>query len=323
MAQQGLTGGSAGFLLYITPDGREYALHTPHNPGRWVVSFAGFGTPPIQYVTERGPLQHGATVKDFFLRPRIIQLLIRQGFQSRSAWWQGRASLLDELRPNRQVSPTRPPLPGQLRLTQTDGTVRDLDVFISEGPRFEPRVPQEWDEWAFQEVLRFVAHNPVAFDPVSIASAVALGISADLVFPITFDDADATDDIIFGDGEIDATLNINYLGTWLELPVITIVGPFEDLIIENTTTDEKIEFSTVIPPSRTVTVDLREDAKTIEDGLGNNLIADLTNDSDLATFHLAPDPEAALGLNVMRVRGTNPNGASSVTFTYFNRYIGF
>ena len=68
------------FLKYIAPDGAEYEFHVPSFVGRWVINQSGWGTPPIEHVTERGPFQHGETVKDYFLRPRTIQLLIRLGF---------------------------------------------------------------------------------------------------------------------------------------------------------------------------------------------------------------------------------------------------
>ena len=55
-------------ITYITPDGVEYML----SPPVWVLQEDGFGMPPIEYVTQRGPLQHGETVKNLFLRPRTI-----------------------------------------------------------------------------------------------------------------------------------------------------------------------------------------------------------------------------------------------------------
>ncbi|KKK47457.1 hypothetical protein LCGC14_3155000, partial [marine sediment metagenome] len=307
--------GAAGFATYITPDGRLYPLHTPHEFGRWVVSFSGLGTPPIEYITERGPFQHGATARDYFLRPRVVQLLIRQAFCNRLDWWAGRASLLNEIRPNRQATPTAV-LPGELRFVETDGTLRSLNVFIQEGPRFEPRVQDQWDEWAFQEVLRFIAYDPVVFDPTQAAAAFPVALDADLVFPITFP-------IEFGSGALDETLNVTYPGTWLSFPVITIVGPIELPRLDNVTTGEKLEFGTNIAPGTTVTIDLTEGNKTIVDQLGNNLIGQLTSDSDLGTFHLAPDPEAPLGVNALRLRGTNPTGATTVSLAYFVRYFGF
>ena len=307
-----LSGGAPGFATYITPDGRLYPLHTPHEFGRWVISFSGLGTPPVEYITERGPFQHGATARDYFLRPRVVQLLIRQAFCDRLDWWAGRAALLNEIRPNRQATPTAV-APGELRFMETDGTLRSLNVFIQEGPRFEPR---QSDQWAFQEVLRFIAYDPVVFDPTQATAAFPVALESDLVFPITFP-------IRFGSGDLDETFNVTYPGTWLSFPVITIVGPIELPRLDNVTTGEKLQFGTNIAPGTTVTIELTEGNKTIVDQLGNNLIGQLSSDSDLGTFHLAPDPEAPLGVNVLRLRGTNPTGATAVSLAYFERYFGF
>ena len=306
----------AGTISYISPspENRVYELITPHNPGRWVISFSGFGTPPIEYITQRGPFQHGETVKDFFLRPRVIQMLLRQNFRDRDAWWDGRAAILNEIRPNRQASATAV-VPGILRMVKTDGSVIDLNVFIQEGPRFEPRQSSQWDEWSFQEVLRFVAHDPVAFTPTRVDFLFTIVLDTDLVFPITFP-------ITFGSGEIDLTPNINYTGTWLSLPIIVIEGPIEEFRLDNLTTGEKLELSINVAAGRIVTIDTTEGVKTVTDDLGNNLLGILTPDSDLATFHIAPDPEAPLGVNAMRLQGKHPTHETSVEIRYFTRWFG-
>lgn len=306
----------AGTISYITPspESRVYELITPHDPGRWVISFSGWGTPPIEYITQRAPFQDGETVKDFFLRPRIIQMLLRHNFRDRDAWWDGRATILNEIRPNRQATATAV-VPGILRMVKTDGSVIDLNVFIQEGPRFEPRQSSQWDEWSFQEVLRFVAHNPIAFTPTRVDFLFTIVLDTDLVFPITFP-------ITFGSGEIDLTPNITYTGTWLSFPVIVIEGPLEDFRLDNLTTGEKLEFSANVDPGRVVTIDTTEGFKTVTDDLGNNLIGILTSDSDLATFHIAPDPEAPLGVNAMRLQGKHPTHETSVEIRYFTRWFG-
>ena len=302
------------FLSYISPDGIEYPFNTPHTFGRFVLNFSGYGTPPIDYVTQRAPFQHGVTVKDFFLRPRVIQLLIRENYRNRPEWWDGRAAILNQLRPNRQLTATGT-TPGTLRLITANNDVRDLSVFIAEGPRFEPRVLGTWDEWAYQEVLRFIAHDPVLFDPALVTASFTVTVDANLVFPITFP-------IQFGNGVIDDTLNISYPGTWLALPTIVIAGRIDDPRIDNVTTGEKIELDLNIPNGRTVTIDLTEGVKTVTDDLGTNLIGAVSSDSDLATFHIAPDPEATGGINAMRLRGSNASGNTSVQIRYFVRYFG-
>lgn len=305
----------AGSISYISPDNRVFELITPHNPGRWVISFSGFGTPPIEYITQRGPFQDGESVKDFFLRPRIVQMLLRQNFPDRDAWWDGRAAILNEIRPNRQATATAV-VTGTLRMVLTDGSVRDLSVFIQEGPRFEPRQIGQWDEWSFQEILRFVAHNPIAFDPSLITFSFTITLDSDLVFPITFP-------IQFGSGEVDLTPNINYTGTWLSLPIIVITGPLEDVRIDNVTTNEKLQLSADVNPGQIVTIDTTYGVKTVTDNFGNNLIGILTSDSDLATFHIAPDPEAPLGVNAMQLQGKHPSAATKVEILYFTRFYGF
>jgi (2Fe-2S) ferredoxin len=315
-------GAPAGTILYITPDGIEYPLVTPHVTGRFVMSMSGGGAAPIQYISQRGPNQDGETVRGFSLTPRVIQILERQQFKSRSTWWDGRADILNDLRPNRQATATVV-VTGTFRVVTANGDVRDLNVFLQDGPRFEARNVDEWDEWAFEEVLRFIAHDPLWFDPARVDLVLAFTLDANLVFPITFP-------IQFGGGLIDVSTNLDYTGTWASLPTIVIVGPIDNPIIDNTTTGEKIELSSVIGPGRTVTIDLAFGQKTIVDDLGNNLLGSLTTDSDLGTFHIAPTPEAPqvvgqprpTARNVIRLRGSNPTGATSVEVRYLTRYFG-
>lgn len=303
------------FLTYISPDGVEYPLNTPHTPGRFVLNQTGWGTPPIDYITQRSPFQDGVTVRDFFLGPRVIQLLIRQNFCDRDGWWDGRGALLDSIRPNRQLTDTGV-VRGTLRRCLPDGSLRDLRVFITEGPRFEPRRQAVWDEHSFQEVLRFIAHDPVVFDPNRIDANFPLtGVPSELVFPIDFP-------IEFGSGDISDTLTITYVGTWKSFPVIVITGPIDTPRIDNLTTGEKLELSADVSPGQIVTIDLSPEVKTVTDNLGANLIGSLTTDSDLQTFHIAPNPEAPLGVNQLTLTGSNPTGSTAVQVRYFTRYFG-
>ncbi len=303
------------FTSYITPDGEVYPFDVPSTEGRWLLTQSGWGTPPINYITQRGPSQHGETVRDFFLRPRLIQLLIRQQFCDRDDYWSGRAGLLDAIRPNRQLTPTASE-PGQLRRITSDGSIRDLNVFLTEGPRFRLREPGKWDEWAFQEVLRFIAHDPVIFDPTRVDIVLGFDEDANLVFPIVFP-------IVFGDDDIDDTVNVAYTGTWETFPVIVVTGPLNDFKIVNNDTGEEIEVTFDIAPGDSLTIDLRYGFKTIVDGSGINRIGALTAESDLATWHIAPDPEAPGGINSLTVTGTNAHpGTTQVEVRYFTRYFG-
>ena len=72
-----------------------------------------------------------------------------------------------------------------------------------------------------------------------------------------------------------------------------------------------------------VTITTEYGNKTITNEDGDNLIGTLTTDSDLATFHVAPDPVAPDGENVFRVQGAGADSsATNMVVKYYTRYIG-
>lgn len=294
-------------LVYVQPGGTRYLLHAP--PSRVVLSEEGFGTPPIEYIVDRAPFQHGDTVRDLLLQPRPVQLVVLQNFKSRSDYWNGRAAFLDAIRPNRVMSFSQQ---GSLLYYLGNGTKRQLDVLLDSGPGFSP--PQGgWREWSFTEAVRFTAHDPVWYNP-SQKSVVfnSSGTSAAFTFPITFPVTFAS----FG-----GQANVAYLGTWLEYPTIVLVGPITGPLITNLETGDILNLDYTIDAGRTVTITLRG-AKTILRDDGVNLLNYLTSDSDLATFSLQPDPTAPDGVNRITVSGTGTTGASTVTLLYYDRYFG-
>ncbi len=325
------------YVEYITPDGGVYEFDTQGGKvGRWVVSNSGWGTPPIEYVRNRAPFQDGETVAGFFLRPRIITLMIRQQYCNRGDWWSGRGDLLAEIRPNNVPldgvggfpytftfffdtgAPINPP-PGRLRWTQFDGTRRDIDVFILSGPRFTPPRPRQWDSFGFTEMLRFIAHNPVVYDPAQQEAVWAETDLSELVFPITFD----ANNIIFNPSFFSVSQTIRYLGTWPEFPIITIRGPLNVPVITNVSTGESITINRSILAGEHVIIDLRFGFKTVALDDGTNIIGDVSADSDLATFHLEPDPGVIDGDNVITVTGgLSLPGVTEVRLIYFTRFFG-
>lgn len=286
--------------LFITQDGTTYEIHIP--PDRALMYDTGTGMPEIEYVTQRGPFQDGESIKDYFLRPRVVEMRYRKNCCSRQEYWDARAELLNILRPNRGNTGTPS---GTLRKILPDGTKRDLTVTIQQGPRYEAQKSNEWDQWSIDEVLRFIAYNPVYFDPDQRSQAfTTLG---GFVFPITFPVLFAS----FGN-----TITIDYEGNWSEYPVIVITGPIDATSIINTTTDENIGLNYNIAAGRVVTIDLSYGVKSVTLDDGTNLIGYITNDSDLATFHLQP------GNNVIQVLGTSTGLATTVDINWYNRYVG-
>jgi hypothetical protein len=300
------------FTKYFSPDGEEYSFNEDE---KFLMSETGLGMPPISYIDQRGPFQHGNTIYDYRLEPRIIQLVHRRNACSRDDYWGNRADLINLVRPNRQSA-------GQfnlgvLRKILSTGDTRDIDVIISQGPAFEPRNLSGWDEWAFTETLRFIAPYPVFYDPTSASATWTSGVTiTELDFPITFP-IQFSESLLSSSGN-----NIAYNGTWLSYPTIEVTGPIGGFKITNDTTGEFIHLNYTVPAGDTVTISLEFGNKTVEDVAGNNLIGTVTTDSDLATFHVAPDPEAAGGVNSFSVVGAGVDANTQVVLTYYTYYIG-
>lgn len=293
--------------LYYAPDGTKIDLDTLGT--KFLISETGWGMPPFEMVTQRGPFQHGESWKDFFLQPRVIQLVIRRNCTSRSDYWDARASFLDILRPNRQ--PIIGSLStGYLRKYLPNGKTRQIDCIIQQGPAFEPAKQTEWDSFAFQEVLRFIAFNPVIYDPTQ--QSLSFITSSQLTFPITFP-------ITFGASSLSSSLT--YAGNWQEYPTIIMNGPLTNPSVTNLTTGEKIAFNYTVAVGQAITVTLTYGSKTAVLSDGTNLIGYLTSDSQIDTFHLEPAPGATGGINQIQVAGVS-GAASYITLSWYNRYVG-
>lgn len=297
--------------LYISPDGVSYPLDVDGK--RSVLSYEGTGMPEIKYITQRGAYQHGVTVNSFRLEPRIIQLIIRHNFCNRDDFWSGRLSLLNSIRPNRASILS----PGILRKIRSDSSKRDLDVYIQEGPKFSPKELGVWDEWGFTEVLRFLAPNPIPYDPTIHSALFFSGYSArDLVLPFDIP-------FVLGVDTFYMSSDITYLGTWPEYPTIIITGRIENPVILNNTTGEKLALEVFIDFGETVVIDLKYGYKTIMMNGSTNYIKYLTPDSDLEKFHIEPAPVAVGGVNNITVSGYNSSLGAGFEIQYYTREIGY
>jgi hypothetical protein len=301
------------FDEYITPDGNTYRFSNAKT--QFLLSgIQGQGMPPIEYRVQRGPFQDGVTPLGFVLGSRNVLMTHRRNAGCRQDYWDARADFMNFLRPNRQAVGEF--IPGILRKVEPDGTNRDLSVFIQDGPDFIGKQIGQWDEFNFQEVLTFIAHDPIFFDSSSRLQELTLPSNGDelsfaITFPITFSSPGGV-----------PTDTINYTGTYKSFPTFILNGPMRNPIIDNVTTGERIEYEDDIVAGRTVTISLGFGNKTVTDDLGTNLIGGISVDSDLATFHLAPDPEAPSGVNQIGFTAQLMTVASRATISWFVRYIG-
>jgi len=293
---------SAG-TTYLLNDGRT----------RTVLQSSGEGTPPTEYLTSAGPLQDGATLRGFRLRPRTLIYLIRWQGCSRDQYQTMRAALMNVVRPN-QASPYGTLALLTLRKRLNSGVQRAIDVVIADGPGFAP--VGGWDGFGFTETLRFTALNPTWYDPVQSVTTVIPTASDNLIFPITFP-------IVFGLGVVSSSTTITYAGTWPTFPTITVDGPLAGASIINVTTGEELTLSGyTIAAGERVTFDLAYGVKSVTNNLGVNLISYLSTTSDLATWHLEPSPGAPGGRNQISFAGNGATAATAFGITWNSRFFG-
>ena len=295
-------------IFYVSPEGVRYNLHVP--PYRVVLSEEGFGTPPLEYVTDRAPFQHGDVVRSFFVGPRPIQLVVLHNFCSRAEYWQGREDFLNMVRPRMGE---QAPVPGKLLYYLSGKKRRQIDVFLDSGPGFTP--PESgWREWTFTEAIRFTAHDPSWYDPAINAQTLLYYEPAlNLIFPITFP-------IVF-DETAGIQLFIDYEGTWLVYPVVDVIGPVTGFTLTNQIDGNTIGLADPVPEDYTVTFDLRG-SKVVTGSDGANWIPSVTADSDLTNFSIIPAPRAPGGRNPMALSGTGTNAQSRVVVKWYTRYFG-
>lgn len=299
------------FTSYIASDGSVYRFN--NGVDRWVWGFQGGGLAPVQYITQQGPFQHGQTVIDYRFQPRLFTLIHRRNGNCRADYWAHRRQILTQLTPSRQLFGEF--TTGTLRKKISPTLSVDLKVLVSEGLNFDQR-QNAWDEWAIQDAIRFIAHDPFYYG--TSTHEIEFGGTGDdeLVFPITFP-------IVFGKSFVDDTQVINYAGTFNAFPIITITGPAKGVTLTNLATNEMISLNYDVPTGVIVTINLSEGQKTASDNLGNNLIGYITPNSDLATFSILPHPGAPNGVNTIRMTAANTQpGETRVVLSYQDKYVG-
>jgi len=302
------------FDYLITPDGLEYQFNTMGQ--RFLVSeVSPLGMPGIDVQTQRSPFQHGETALTYALRPRLLTMVQRRQGCSRQDFWDLRQDMINHMRPNRQTAwgAYEP-----CHLVKVLPNLRKwaLDVYWTGGLEF--RAKAEWDEWSAQDAIRFTAYDPTFYDlDTTVHNFNLIASGSEWCFPMCFPICFQAEDTL------DQTVVITYTGTWQAFPLIEIDGPIENVIITNIDTGEKLELQYSIPIGDTVTIDCRTGQKTVVNLAGVNLVGVLSDDSDLGTFHPAPDPESPGGQNTINVFGLDTaNGATEVRFYYNTRMIG-
>jgi len=273
----------------------------------YVTAYDGLGLVKPQRFTRTGPQQHGQTLGAALLGERVVTLHLV--YQSTTE------ALLEAAQQELQQLLNELTTAVYLDVTMPSGMTFRLDCYHKDGLKGTRRAsgPFYWAE----EVLQLVADEPTFYNGTPVVEQFALGgggtgMPIPLLIPMTL-----------GASSADVTQPVTYAGTWRSEPQVRITGPITDAVIENLTTDEKLDFTgTTIADGDYYDIDCRYGYKTVTDKNGDSQLDDLTNDSDLATFHLAPHAEAPDGINDIRVAGAGINSNAKVSVTYYTRYIG-
>jgi hypothetical protein len=281
--------------------GDSYAFSGPS----YVMEHDGLGLVKPRRAVRSGPQQHGQSLSQALLEPRVVSLKLHLQCSSETQLGIERDMI------SKMLSQVNTPI--YLDVGLPDGTTRRLDVHYYDGMT-SPRTAGDPD-YSATDVLQLIADDPIAYDPTPyvLRFDITGGGSAFLIpTPVP---------VLIGAAEINENFIVHYYGTWASYPIIRVTGPIDDLVIYNDSTNEKLDFTgTDISDGEYLEIDLRYGYKTVTDNLAADRTDALTIDSDLATFHLAPHPEVDSGSNDMRVTGDNITGATMVTITYYVRY---
>lgn len=272
-----------------------------------VIGDANLGASPTQRHETRGAQQHGASDRGRTLRPRNFAMTFKVNGQTFRGYWDIRDTLIRVFQSTENLY--------ELRFTFDNGDVRSIDCGRVGGLTYPSNRRSAFADRA-QVQLR--APDPTFYDPDEQSETYGIGGGGDafeipLVIPWEI-----------GSSVIDLTKSIPYSGSWQGSPVITINGPITDCVITNLTTSEMLDFTgTAIGAGDYYEIDTRYGYKTVIDKAGVSQIADLTDDSDLGTFHLEPPIlDNDIRDNDIQVTGSAVTEATEIYLRFKVRYDG-
>lgn len=266
-----------------------------------LVEFDGLGLPPVRRLSQRGPLQNGETDVGFRLDPRTIRMVVLGAAVDDPAILALRTEMLGMLKPGDDAISLR---------WNVNGYDRQIDTHYA-GSLTLPS-----SDWRYQHhrmAFELRAPDPTFYDPSGTTVGFAqtgggTGMPMPVLFPMTLGASNL---------EVTQAITLSGANAWDTFPTIYVTGPVQSLVITNSRTGDKLDFTGyTIGAGSTFTIDLRYGYKTVVDNLGANQISRLTADSDLATWRLLA------GDNSISVTGLSITSATQILFQFQQRYIG-
>jgi hypothetical protein len=300
------------YVEYISADGVRYPFF---GGNKVLMSWAGLGSPDINYITDRGPFQHGVSVRDWRYDPRLLSIELFESSSSRSKWVGKQAKLINAMRPNRSSGTITP---GKIRVFLADGSQREIKAWLSGGPdggfkgdqTLQPKdLLEKVDLFCEDPFWRDVDDTTVSFS----LSVVEACLSTSLCFPFCV-----------GSNTLQGSTSLVYAGTWDgDQITITIVGPLDSPTISNLTTGKTITLNYDIVAGESVTIAILPNEVTVTNNSGSNLIGVVTSLSDLVDFRLVTESDLSSdGTNQLEVFGTAAIlGTTGISINYYTRFI--
>jgi len=267
----------------------------------------GWGLAPSHRITQRGPFQEGDSDIDFRLDPRVLSLPFVGVASSIDEHFRLRNALLNVFKPGNDDA--------SLRLTYDDAFSGTQDRYIDVKVIGGLTMDTDSKDFNVRGVIQLRAADPTwsggtEFEQQLSSSILGTPTPYPKPYPVPY-----------GADSISRITEIIYGGTWMSYPVITAVGPLTDLVITDGL-NHSIKFTTPIPASTYVSINLKYNFKTVTDQDGVNRFSWLSIDSDITNFALFPSPFILDGINTLSVSATGTDGGSLVTINYVPRYIG-
>lgn len=287
-------------VYYNTPDNTK--LYFFLGKERSIQNWSNFGMPDFVFIEDRGPNQHGTTVRDFRTQPRNITIE-----------WFGRncngkqceyADVVNAIRPTHDTEP------GYLRVINQDTSLLEIPARIQSGPNGSWNISSGLTPLQVRDVVQFYCNDPFWRE------ATQATVSAE----VTVEDSclDLCLPACLGTGLLSAEIEVCYNGTWYgDQITITITGPLDTPVITNETTGRTIELNYNVAANETITIAILPESATITSDINGDILGTVTNNSDLVFFTLAPKQ-----INTISFSGANGiEGSSTISMAYYVRYL--
>lgn len=287
--------------------GQTVILADPYH----VLGATGLGLPPVVAVAERYAQQDGATLRHIRLAPRTVTIPFEILTPSYADFWSAKSDLYGFLSAVQSAY--------TLIATLPDGTIRHLDVYF-DGDLSMP-FDRAWGPLIARDTARWVAYDPTWYDPALVTWVFSVGggegswgwETAGLGFDAGWGASSASG----------APVVFTYNGTWRAYPRIRLVGPMTATEITNETIGATLAFASgyTLSAGHEINIDLRPGNKSVTHSVDGNVQGNLTDNSDLGTWHIAAHPDAVDGQNSISVAFTGGTAASRVQIRLYPRYL--